>query len=46
MSKTVDEIINKYYEEANQGLSNQKTPSELNRGEGREAYYYILKIEP
>lgn len=45
MSKTVDEIINKYYAEAAKGLSNEKTPSELTRGEGTEADYYILKID-
>lgn len=45
MPKTVDDIINKYYDEANQGLANEKAPSELNRGEGTEAFYYILKID-
>lgn len=45
MPKTVDEIINKYYAEAADGLSNEKTPSELTRGEGTEADYYILKID-
>ena len=45
MPKTVDEIINKYYAEDDEGLSNEKTPSELNRGEGTEADYYILKVD-
>lgn len=45
MNKTVDDIIIQYYAEVSEGLSNEKTPSKLNRGEGTEADYYILKID-
>lgn len=45
MTKTVDEIIAKYYAEAAGGLSTRKVPSELKRGEGTEAEYFIFKID-
>ena len=45
MSKTIDETIAKYYAEVARGLSTEKVPSELNRGEGTEAEYYIFKID-
>lgn len=45
MSKTIDETIAKYYAEVVRGLSTEKVPSELNRGEGTEAEYYIFKID-
>ena len=45
MSKTLNEILEKYYEEANKGLQNDKPPSSLNRGEGTEKEYYIFKID-
>ena len=44
MSKTINSILEKYYNEANKGLNNNKVPSSLNRGEGTEKEYYILKI--
>lgn len=45
MSKAVDEILKKYYAESAEGLSTTKVPSELKRGEGTEAEYYIFKID-
>ena len=42
---TVEELIGKYYTEADCGLRNNKAPSELNRGEGTEAQYFIFKID-
>ena len=45
MSKTINSILEKYYNEANKGLNNNKVPSSLNRGEGTEKEYYILKID-
>lgn len=44
MSKTLS-ILQKYYDEANKGLNNDKAPSALNRGEGTEKEYYIFKID-
>jgi len=44
MGKTIDEILNKYYDEADGGMVD-KTPSSLNRGEGTEAEFYIMKID-
>lgn len=45
MSKTLTSILQKYYDEANKGLNNDKAPSALNRGEGTEKEYYIFKID-
>lgn len=45
MSKTLTIILQKYYDEANKGLNNDKAPSDLNRGEGTEKEYYIFKID-
>lgn len=45
MAKTINSILEKYYNEANKGLNNSKVPSSLNRGEGTEKEYYILKID-
>ncbi len=42
MGKTIDEIINKYYYEAEMV---NKVPSDLNRGEGTETEFYIMKID-
>lgn len=42
MAKTIDEILNKYYEEA--GMVD-KVPSSLNRGEGTETEFFIVKID-
>jgi hypothetical protein len=44
MAKTIDEILQKYYDEANGGMV-QKAPSTLNRGEGTEKEYFIYKID-
>lgn len=44
MAKTVNEILSKYYDEADGGMVD-KTPSSLNRGEGTEAEFYIMKID-
>lgn len=44
MAKTIDEIIQKYYDEADGGMV-QKAPSTLNRGEGTEKEYFIYKID-
>ncbi|MFC1523647.1 adenylate cyclase [Thermodesulfobacteriota bacterium] len=45
MSKMLNSILQKYYNEANKGLNNDKAPSALNRGEGTEKEYYIFKID-
>jgi class 3 adenylate cyclase len=45
MAKTIDDIIQKYYAEAVKGIQTDKVPSELNRGEGVDAEYYIFKID-
>jgi len=44
MAKTIDEILQKYYDEADGGMV-QKAPSTLNRGEGTEKEYFIYKID-
>ena len=44
MAKTIDEIIRKHYEEAVGGIVD-KVPSALNRGEGTEREFYLLKID-
>ncbi|MFZ6006157.1 MAG: adenylate cyclase [Nitrospirota bacterium] len=44
MAKTINEILSKYYEEADGGMVD-KTPSTLNRGEGTETEFYIMKID-
>lgn len=44
MAKTINEILSKYYDEADGGMVD-KTPSSLNRGEGTEAEFYIMKID-
>lgn len=44
MAKTIDEIIKKYYDEAVGGIVD-KVPSALNRGEGTEREFYIIKID-
>lgn len=44
MAKTINEIIQRYYEEADGGMV-QKAPSVLNRGEGTEKEYFIFKID-
>lgn len=41
----VNDIITKYYAEAAEGLLDNKVPSDLKRGEGTEAEYYIFKID-
>src|SRR3989344_4849693 len=45
MDRWVNNLLIKYYAEAASGLSRDKTPSELNRGEGTETDYYLLKID-
>lgn len=45
MFNKIDYVIEKYYAEADGGLVNHKNPSELKRGEGTEADYYIFKID-
>lgn len=44
MAKTISEILNKYYGEADGGMVD-KVPSSLNRGEGTETEFYIMKID-
>jgi class 3 adenylate cyclase len=44
MAKTIDEIIKKHYDEAVCGIVD-KVPSALNRGEGTEREFYMLKID-
>lgn len=44
MAKAINEILQKYYDEAVGGIV-QKAPSALNRGEGTEIEYYIYKID-
>ena len=44
MAKTINEILSKYYDEADGGMVD-KTPSSLNRGEGTETEFYIMKID-
>ncbi|ABB30328.1 putative adenylate/guanylate cyclase [Geobacter metallireducens RCH3] len=44
MAKTIDEIINKHYNEAAGGIVD-KVPSALKRGEGTEREFYMLKID-
>lgn len=44
MAKTISEILNKYYDEADGGMVD-KVPSSLNRGEGTETEFYIMKID-
>lgn len=44
MAKTIDEIIQKYYYEADGGMV-QKAPSALKRGEGTEREFFIFKID-
>jgi len=44
MAKTIDEIIKKHYGEAVGGIVD-KVPSALNRGEGTEREFYMLKID-
>lgn len=44
MAKTIDEIIKKHYNEAVGGIVD-KVPSALNRGEGTEREFYMLKID-
>lgn len=43
-NKTIDEIIQRYYDEADGGMV-QKAPSTLRRGEGTEKEYFIFKID-
>lgn len=45
MSKMISDIVQKYYNEANQGLQKDKPPSALKRGEGTEKDFFILKID-
>ena len=45
MSKMISDIVQKYYNEANQGLQKDKLPSALKRGEGTEKDFFILKID-
>jgi len=45
MSDELTCILQKYYNEANKGLKNDKAPSGLNRGQGTEKGYYIFKID-
>ena len=45
MHERIEELLYKYYSEADKGYSSFKAPSELGRGEGTEAEYYILKID-
>lgn len=43
-NKTLEEVLNRYYRETVGSIVN-KTPSTLNRGEGTEIDYYIMKID-
>src|SRR6185369_17791980 len=44
MGKTIEDIIRKHYAEAVGGMVD-KVPSALNRGEGTEREFYMLKID-
>ncbi len=44
MAKTINEIIQRYYDEADGGMV-QKAPSALKRGEGTEKEFFIFKID-
>lgn len=42
---TVMELLQKYYDEAHGGLTNDTPPSQLRCGEGTQADYFLLKID-